>query len=328
LSKQWVACAVRDAVLAYVEMITGRTALRLSQMLKMIGIRKGKYSQWKKRLGKVNTHNSALPKRHHLLLWEKQAIIVYARQHYSDNDFFLRDGYRRLSYRMLDENIVAVSPSSVYRVLHTAGLLNRWKTAKTSAKGSGFVQPTAAHEHWHTDIKYINFLGTFLFLISVMDGCSRYIVHHEVRTTMTEYDVELTLQRAKEQYPHAKPRIISDNGGQFISKEFQEFIKVIELTHIKTSVAYPQSNGKLERFHRSIGMECLRVSSFITLEDARQIIAQYIQQYNRRRLHSSLGYLTPEDVLAGRGEEKLGERKKKLELASVARMLEWGKRAA
>ena len=145
---------------------------------------------------------------------------------------------------------------------------------------------------------------------------------------MTEYDVELTLQRAKEQYPHAKPRIISDNGGQFISKEFQEFIKVIELTHIKTSVAYPQSNGKLERFHRSIGMECLRVSSFITLEDARQIIAQYIQQYNRRRLHSSLGYLTPEDVLAGRGEEKLGERKKKLELASVARMLEWGKRAA
>ena len=312
----------------YTKTITERTELTQQQILKILGLSKGKYFQWNSRMKKENNHNSSLPKKHYLLSWEREAIIAYAKTHYSDNDFFLRDGYRRLTYRMLDENIVAVSQSSVYRILSTAGLLNQWKTVKTSAKGTGFVQPTVPHEHWHIDIKYINFCGTFLFLISVMDGYSRYIVHHEVRTTMTEYDVQLTLERAKEKYPNARPRIISDNGGQFISKDFQEFIKFLELTHVKTSVAYPQSNGKLERFHRSLGMECLSVNSFLSLDDARKIIARYIEHYNCCRLHSSLKYLAPEDFLYGREKEKMTERKNKLNEAMAARQLFWKKCAA
>lgn len=279
-------------------------------------------------MGKENQHNTTLPKRHWLLPWEKEAIITYAKDHYSENDYFLRDGYRRLTYRMLDENIVAVSPSSVYRILEAEGLLNQWNTVKTSAKGSGFQQPEKPHEHWHTDIKYINFRGTFLFLISVMDGYSRYIVHHEVRANMAAYDVQLTMQRAKEKCPDTTPRIISDNGGQFISKDFQEFMKFLELTHIKTSVAYPQSNGKLERFHRSLGIECLQTNSFITIEDARRIIAQYIEYYNTKRLHSSLLYLTPDDVLLGRTQECVAVRENKLKQAALQRQMYWRRNAA
>lgn len=279
-------------------------------------------------MGKENQHNTTLPKRHWLLPWEKEAIITYAKDHYSENDYFLRDGYRRLTYRMLDENIVAVSPSSVYRILEAEGLLNQWNTVKTSAKGSGFQQPEKPHEHWHTDIKYINFRGTFLFLISVTDGYSRYIVHHEVRANMAAYDVQLTMQRAKEKYPDTTPRIISDNGGQFISKDFQEFMKFLELTHIKTSVAYPQSNGKLERFHRSLGIECLQTNSFITIEDARRIIAQYIEYYNTKRLHSSLLYLTPDDVLLGRTQECVAVRENKLKQAALQRQMYWRRNAA
>ncbi len=78
---------------------------------------------------------------------------------------------------------------------------------------------------------------------------------------MTEYDIQLTIQRAKEKYPEAKPRIISDNGTQFISKDFAEFLRYIGLKHIRTSIGYPQSNGKIERFHRSITEECLRINS-------------------------------------------------------------------
>jgi transposase InsO family protein len=126
---------------------------------------------------------------------------------------------------MLDLNIAAVYPSSVYRILKKAGLLNKWNTNKTSLKGTGFKQPDGPHKHWHTDIKYLNFNGSFLFLISVLDGYSRYVLHHEVRHTMNEYDIELTIQKAKDKYPLAKPRVISDNGGQFISKEFKLFIK-------------------------------------------------------------------------------------------------------
>ncbi len=307
----------------YVKQITKRTEIKQKQVLKMIGITKGKYFEWKNRLGRENQHNGNLPKSNWLLPWEKDAIIAYARGHYSENDYHLRDGYRRLTYSMLDEDVVAVSPPTVYRILKATGLLNRWNTVKSSLKGDGFTQPTACHQHWHTDIKHINFCGTFLFLISVMDGYSRYIVHHEVRAHMTEYDVQLTIVKAKGKYPDVRPRIISDNGGQFISKDFQQFIKFLELTHIRTSVAYPQSNGKLERFHRSIGVECLRTNSFLTIEDARERIAKYIDYYNRVRLHSAISYLRPEDYLLGKGKEKIAVREEKLAKASKNRAEYW-----
>ncbi len=104
----------------------------------MIGINKAKYYNWKERLGKENQHNSNLPKGNWLLPWEREAIINYAKAHYADNDYYLRDGYRRLNYRMLDEDVAAVSPSSVYRLLKAEGLLNQWSTVKTSSKGNGF----------------------------------------------------------------------------------------------------------------------------------------------------------------------------------------------
>lgn len=207
-------------------------------------------------------------------------------------------------------------------------MLNKWKTNKTSSKGDGFKQPNKPHKHWHTDIKYVNFRGTYFFLISVMDGYSRYILHHELRANMTEYDVELTIQKALDKHPKEKPRIISDNGGQFISKDFQEFIKIAELTHIKTSVAYPQSNGKLERFHRSIGIECLNTKSFISIEDARDNIKKYIEFYNTTRLHSALGFLTPVIFLMGNPKEHFKIRDEKLMDATKNRKQFWLKNVA
>ncbi|MEW6003652.1 MAG: DDE-type integrase/transposase/recombinase [Nitrospirota bacterium] len=305
-----------------------RSEIKLNLLLRTIGISKGKYFHWKKRLGKENQHNFALPKINWLLPFEREAIINYAKNHYAENDYYLRDGYRRLTYRMLDEDVVAVSPSSVYRILKSEGLLNQWNTVKSSSKGNGFSQPDSPHKHWHIDIKYINFKGTFLFLISVMDGYSRYIVHHELRANMSEYDVEITVQRAKEKYLDVSPRIISDNGGQFISKDFRQFIRFLELTHVKTSIAYPQANGKLERFHRSLSIECLNTNSFITIEDAREIIAKYIDYYNRVRLHSAIFYLSPEDFLLGRQKERIAQREQKLQQAALNREEYWSNNVA
>jgi putative transposase len=134
---------------------------------------------------------------------------------------------------MLDRDIVAVSPSSTYGCLRDAGLLDCWKP-KPSFKGTGFVQPLAAHEHWHVDVSSINISGTLFYLCSLLDGCSRAIVHWELRETMTEAEVEIILQ-GLEKYPHAKPRIISDNGPQFIARDFKEFIRITGLTHVRTS---------------------------------------------------------------------------------------------
>jgi len=112
---------------------------------------------------------------------------------------------------MLVQDIVAVSPRSVCRVLSAADLLRRWN-GKPSKKGTGFVQPLKPHEHWHIGVSYANICGTFYYLCSILDGCSRYIVHWELRETMTEKSIEIILQRAREMFPEPTPRVISDKG--------------------------------------------------------------------------------------------------------------------
>lgn len=289
-----------------------RTNIECNRIIGWLGITRSKYYSWNVRLGKPNEHNGKIPSKHWILPWERESIIEYARKKE-------HEGYRRLTYMMLDEDVVAVSPATVYRVLKIAGLLNRWNKIPSQLKKQGFDQPEFPHQHWHTDIKYVNYHGTFLFLISIIDGYSRYIVNHDLRLNMQEYDIEITLQKAIEKYPDVKPRLISDNGSQFISKDFAEYLKFAGLQHVRTSIAYPPSNGKIERFYRTIGEECLTKRSFINLDDARKQISSYIEYYNTKRLHSSLFYLTPEDFMLGRIDEKLEARDKKLFEAKINR---------
>ena len=185
-------------------------------LIRWIGISRSKFYDWQKRYGKLNEHNHWIPRDFWLQAWEKQAIVNYFLDHPGQ-------GYRRLTYMMLDADIVAVSPSSTYRVLSQAGLLRRWNESRTSSKGTGFQQPLKQHEHWHMDISYINVAGTFYYLCTVLDGYSRFIVHWEIRESMTEADVEIVLQRAKEAFPDVHPQIISDNGPAFIARDFKEF---------------------------------------------------------------------------------------------------------
>ena len=221
---------------------------------------------------------------------------------------------------MLDQNVVAVSPMSVYRVLKTAGLIGN-KTSKPSKKGTGFVQPLAAHDHWHIDVSYINIAGTFYYLCSVLDGYSRYIVHWEIRESMKESEIELILQRAQEKFPLASPRIISDNGPQFIAKDFKEFIRVCGMTHVRTSPYYPQSNGKIERWHREYKETVIRPSQPRSLEEARDMTGEWITYYNDVRLHIALSYIAPIDQLEGRASAIFEARDAKLEAARAQRSI-------
>ena len=302
---------MRDEVVDYVRTWSDKTGIKATKMIGWINITRSKYYDWLGRYGKVNEHNAWIPRDFWLTDNERQAIIAY----YQDNPL---EGYRRLCYMMMDDDIVAVSPSSVYRVLTHAGLLRRWN-GKASKKGTGFVQPLKAHEHWHIDISYINICGTFYYLCSLLDGFSRYIVHWELRETMTEADVEIIVQRAREKFPHASPRIISDNGPQFIAKDFKEFIKICGMTHVRTSPYYPQSNGKLERYHKTIKGTCIRVNTPLSLSDAHRLIIDFVEHYNNRRLHSAIGYIAPRDKLEGRAETIQAQRESKLAAAREAR---------
>jgi len=285
----------------------------VNQLLSGLELYPSKYHSWKNRYGTDNSHNGKVARDHWLEHWEREAIIGCARANPEER-------YRALTYRMLDADIVAVSPATVYRVLKVAGVIgSRWSVSKTTSKGKGFLQPLQPHDHWHTDVSYLNICGTFYYLITVLDGCSRYVVHWDIRESMTECDIELVLQRAREKFPEARARLITDNGSQFIAKDFKEFIRVSGMSHVRTSPNYPQSNGKLERFHRTIKSEAIRAASPLTPEAARQVIDRFVERYNHQRLHSALGFVTPYDKLVGNDVAIFAARDRKLEAARARR---------
>lgn len=307
----WVAHDTRDEVVDFVRRWAEPAELAWAQLLRWIGLGARKFRDWRTRYGKANEHNHLVPREHWLEEWEKRQIIAFYHQ-------YPLEGYRRLAFMMLDRDLVAVSPSSVYRVLKAEGLLaDRWQ--KPSRKGRGFVQPLAPHEHWHIDFSYVNVGGTFYYLCSVLDGCSRYVVAWDIREAMKEADAELVLQRAREQYPQARPQIISDNGPQFVAKDFKEFLRLWQTSHVLTSPGYPQSNGKLERFHRTLKEQAIRPKTPLTLGDARRVVGEFVDHYNHVRLHSALGYVTPKDRLEGRHLEIYQVRDNKLEAARERR---------
>jgi transposase InsO family protein len=295
----------------FVRVTSTKVDFSVNRILVFMDFEPGKYYEWKKRYGKINLHNSYIPRDYWITKEETQAIMDYHIQHPFD-------GYRRLTYMMIDENIVAVSPSTVYRVLKRSGLMDKF-SGQPSKKGTGFNQPSSPHKHWHIDISYINIDGTFYYMCTIIDGHSRFIIQWDIGECMKESDIELIIERAKETYPGVTPRIISDNGPQFISKDFKEYIKLSGMTHVRTSPYYPQSNGKIERFHKTIKTETIRKRPPESLKDAVNVLTNYIEFYNTKRLNSAIGYITPQDMLEGKAEAILEERKIKLENARKAR---------
>lgn len=311
MKARWVEPDLRDQVVDFVHHWHERRFDK-GWLVCKLGVGASKFYSWHDRYGKDNDHNGKMPRDYWVQDWEKHKVIDFYLQHQTD-------GYRRVSYMLLDQDIVAVSPATTYRILSNAGLLKRWNEAKPSLKGTGFVQPLKPHEHWHIDISYLNICGTFYYFVGILDGCSRFMVHWDIRKSMTEDDVALVIERAKEKFPGVTPRIISDNGPQFIAKDFKEYIRLSGMTHVKTSPYYPQSNGKLERFNRTMKSECIRPLAPVSLEDALRLVAKFVEYYNTKRLHSAIGYVAPLDKLEGRAQEIFNARDRKLEAARAAR---------
>ncbi len=176
----------------------------------------------------------------------------------------------------------------MWRVLSQAGLLKRWK-GQPSRNGTDFEQPPGPHQYWHIDVSYLNICGTFYYLCSVLDGYSRFLVHWDLR-------------------------------------ESKEFIRISGRTHVPSSPYYPRSNGKIERWHKSLKAECIRPGTLLSPEDARRLIQQYVDHYNTVRLHSAIGFVTPADMLGGRQAEIHAARDRKLEEAGRQRQLRRSRR--
>jgi transposase InsO family protein len=276
-----------------------------------IGLRPSKLADWRRRRGLPNAPAGNLSKSHWLTEREKCAIVDYYQTRPGD-------GYRRCAHMMVDEDVAYASPATVYRVLRDAGVLSR-SDCRASLKGTGFEQPNRPHEHWHTDISYVKVGSRFYYLVCVLDGYSRFIVHWGLRESMEERDVAVVQQMAVEKHPGMKTRYITDNGSQFTGREFRRFIAFHGLTHVRTSPNYPQSNGKVERFHSSIKGESLNRRALLTVEQAVDVIGKYVTQYNEKRLHSAIGYVAPKDRLEGKDGAIQAARAEKMRLARARR---------
>ena len=203
------------------------TAIARDKLLRWLELCPRKFSRWRERYGKATEHHALVPRDHWIEPEERAAIVRFAQAH-------PLEGYRALTFMMLDADIAAVSPATTYRVLKAAGLIAASK-ARPSKKGTGFVQPLAPHEHWHTDFSYLNIGGIFYFLCCVLEGCSRAILAWDIRLTMCEQDAEIVIQQAREAHPEARPLIITDQGGQYKSREFKIFINQWQASHVITS---------------------------------------------------------------------------------------------
>ena len=238
----------------YVRKWSQKTEVTVGQIQKWIGIWSSTYCSWTKNYGRAFEHNGWIPRDHWLDEWEKQAILQFHFDH-------PLAGYRRLTYMMIDANVVACSAATVYRILSDAGLLKR--NNQRSKKGTGFQQPLVAHEHWHIDISYLNIAGTFYFMATILDGFSRSIVHWDIREKMEEVDIEIIIQVGREKYPGVTPRIISDNGPQFIVKDFKHTIR------LHSAIGYVTPLAMLEGRQQAIFDERDR-----KLEQARELRAK------------------------------------------------------
>lgn len=290
------------------------TGLPYRKLTKFADLSISKFSEWN-RDHSGTKRNRKVPCSNRIADTEKERVVDFKKANPTI-------GYRALCWMMVDRSIAFISPSSVLRILAEAGLNTKWTHTPGEPKKKGFDQPVAVHEQWHTDISYVNYKGTFVYLIAVLDGFSRSILAWDIRTSMTDFDVSIVLFRACEKWimgTEFHPRVITDNGKQFFSKEYKMALRESGLTHTKTAPYHPQSNGKIERFHGTAKSEFLRIAPVYSLEHMKREFNQWVDHYNRVRLHSAIGYVAPYDVLEGRRDAILEERKRKLERARKTR---------
>ena len=305
-------------LLATVKRAQEQSGVALSSVLAALGLTHSVYYDWinKEREGNLADHIVVPRSPLTALSEEVEATVAYAKAH-------PREGYQRLAWMMVDEDVAYLTPSAVYRILDRHDLLYRWKRPEP-CQGRRVPEATYPDEVWHVDLMYLWVKGRWYFLVSILDSYSRYIIHWDLALSMRAEEIAEILAVALEKVPGKRPRIVRDNGSQFVAKEWREVVRHFELEEIPIRVRHPESNGRIERYHRSVREEGFESEEADGFYQARDLLAQWVRYYNEGRLHSALHYLRPVDYYRGNPEALLADREKKIKEA-IARRKEMNK---
>ena len=298
-----------------VEQTKQRSGWSARRTLQALGISRGTYYRWLKEAAWLKPQRGPVPpvQMFEALPEERQAVLAYARQHPTIR-------HRELAWRMVDEDVAYLSPSTVYRILSSANLVCRMR-GRVKRYREEQEKATRPNQIWGTDLMYLKIGGVDYFYLGFIDEYSRYIVAWELLTGMDGQRVSVAAQAALETLPRnargelqEKPEIRSDNGSCYISREFHGVLNHYGLTHAKIKPHCPEENGVMERSNRTI-REALEEEELETRYQAEDALERIIDWYNMERLHSSLGFLRPVDYYRGEPAKLQEERRRKLAAA-------------
>jgi putative transposase len=292
-------------------MLVERSELGVNKTLMQLGINKSTFYKWYKAYldkGIIGLEPKYVNRqRWNTIPQQEKNLVVEIALEYTELS------PRELSCKLSDEKGIFISESSVYRILKARNLITTPSHILLSA-GNEFNQKTCfVHEMWQTDFTYFKILGWgWYYLSTILDDYSRYIVHWELCKTMKTEDVQRTVNRAlaAADLPKGyKPKLLSDNGSCYIASELKEFLddKKIKLIHGKPN--HPQTQGKIERYHRSM-KNVVKLDNYYCPEELEAALATFIHYYNHQRYHESLENVTPADVYYGRQDEILKYRER------------------
>jgi putative transposase len=234
-------------------------------------------------------------------------------------------GYKRLAWQMVDQDVAYLRPWQVYKILRESGLLSR-RAVPQAEPLKRPLPPNHADEVWHIDLMYLYIKPRWYYLVDILDGYSRFLVHWSLNLTMLADTVTLTVQEALDGLPQRRsgePKIVHDHGSQFLSQEWRRFVQGAGVTDVKTRVAHPQSNGVVERVHRTHREEGLDEETLSDYYRAVEGMTGWVCYYNYDRPHTALKYLCPNDYYRGDPEARLAERQQKLVEAAEVRKAYW-----
>jgi len=286
------------------------------QALMALGIPKSSYYRWRRCDG-LKSHSGDRGRPWNRITPEEEGkILAVARESPELSS-------RQLAARITDNAGFAVSESTVYRILRREGLVKRLEVQLVAGK-EYHTRTTRPHQMWATDASYFRVVGWgYYYLVTVMDDYSRFILAWKLQKDMSANSLIEVVQEAVDATGMTdvpvedRTKLLSDNGAGYVSRSFRDYLHLVGIRHILAAPYHPQTNGKLERYHRSIKREVNQVPYELPGQLERAI-ADFVDYYNYRRYHKALGNVMPADVLYGRREEIL-ERRKEVQIQTINR---------